>query len=93
MPKLNDLSPAARSAAMRGGISGWGQWSSASAHIRYMEPANQSRRKCLCGCKKRVTHRGMANGITLLMGCELTVRRWIKEGYANRINRTSRAQA
>lgn len=78
---LNDLSPAARSAAMRGGTSGWGLVGGLPGHIRYAEPvASTSRRRCGCGCKRRATHIGMANGVALISGCELKVRRWVKEG-------------
>ena len=67
---LNDLSPAARSAAMRGGTSGWGQVGGLPGHIRYAEPvASTSRRRCGCGCKRRATHIGMANGVALISGC------------------------
>lgn len=81
MVDLNSLSPQARSAAMRGGVDGWGQWGSSSEHVRYMEakPA-KARRHCHCGCKRRATHYGCANGVTLISGCELRVRRWVREG-------------
>jgi len=78
MPDLSALSPAALSAAMRGGTDDWGRTGSASDHIRYMEPMN-SLRKCPCGCGGRATHLGMANGVGLISGCELRVRRWVKE--------------
>lgn len=81
MTDLNSMSPAARSAAMRGGMEGWGQVGDSSRHIRYMEPKpSKARRRCPCGCKRRATHYGRANGVTLMSGCELRVRRWIKEG-------------
>ena len=76
---LNTMSPAARSAAMRGGMDGWGQYGSSDKHIRYMEPKpSTSRRRCQCGCKRRATHLGMVNGIGLCSGCELSIRRWVK---------------
>ena len=75
--KENELSPAALRAAMTGGMEGWGRWASASQHQRYVEPI-KSRRRCHCGCKARQTHIGMANGIGLFWGCELSVRRWAK---------------
>ena len=89
MVNLNKISKAARSAAMRGGTSGWGQYGSDAEHIRYMEslPA-KSRRRCYCGCHKRATHRGMANGVALSIGCELSIRRWAKNsGHANSASR------
>ena len=79
MKTLNDLSPAALSAAMRGGADQWGQWGSQDAHVRYAEPVDsRSRRRCSCGCKRRATHSGMANGVCLRQGCELSIQRWAK---------------
>ena len=53
-------------------------WASAFFHTRYAEPIH-TRRKCRCGCDGRITHAGMANGIALYTGCELSVRRWVKD--------------
>ena len=84
MTDLNNMSDAARKAAMKGGTAGWGQHGSATEHIRYAEPwpkgERRGRRKCSCGCEKMQTHIGKANGIALMGGCELTVRRWVKTG-------------
>lgn len=78
---LKDLSPTALSAAMRGGTDAWGQWGSAKDHVRYAEPIDtKSRRRCYCGCKRRASYRGMANGICLTIGCELSMQRWVKTG-------------
>jgi hypothetical protein len=76
---LNKLSRPALSAAMRGGTAAWGTFGSATEHIRYAEPI-KSRKKCLCGCGGKRTHAGMANGVCLTSGCELTIRRWVKTG-------------
>lgn len=63
----------------------WGSWGSATEHARYMALAgSRSRRRCQCGCKRRATHRGMANGVALVMGCELYVRRWVRDGIRAR---------
>ena len=78
MTDLSKLSPAALKAAMTGGTAGWGEWGSSTEHQRYAEPF-VSRRRCHCGCKGRVTHNGMTNGVTLMSGCELSVRRWIRD--------------
>lgn len=81
MSDLNDLSPAALSAAMRGGHAEWGRRGSSIDHIRYAQPIRAtSRRRCHCGCKRRASHLGMANGVALMSGCELSVMRWVKEG-------------
>jgi hypothetical protein len=78
--KLNDLSPAALSAAMRGGTDLWGQWGSAGDHVMYVEPvhADQRRRKCRCGCRRWHTHRAMAHGVCLGTGCELSMHRFAR---------------
>ena len=78
---INKMPPAARSAAMRGGTDGWGQVGSAADHVRYALPVlGRSRRRCSCGCGRRATHRGMANGVCLTTACELAIRRWVKTG-------------
>lgn len=78
--KLNDLSPQALRAAMRGGTEAWGTWGSATEHLLYVEPINPPKwlGKCRCGCRRRITHAAKANGIGLYFGCELSVRRWVK---------------
>lgn len=81
MPDLNKLSPAALGAAMKSGTDGWGSVGSSSDHARYVEQI-KSRRKCHCGCGQRKTHAGMANGIALISGCELLIRRWVRDGAA-----------
>lgn len=76
---MKSFSKQARSAAMRGGMEGWGRYGSADTHIRYAELiAPKSRRRCGCGCGLRATHRGAANGVTLRTGCEMSIRRWVK---------------
>lgn len=76
---IGKLPKAARSAAMRGGTDGWGQIGSAAEYVRYALPTEpRSRRRCTCGCKRRATHKGMVNGVCLRGGCELSIRRWVK---------------
>lgn len=49
--------------------------------VRTMTPvANRSRRRCHCGCKKRATHLGRGDGVGLTTGCELSIRRWVRDG-------------
>jgi len=36
--------------------------------------------RCRCGCKRRATHIGLADGFGMMSGCELTVRRWVRDG-------------
>lgn len=69
--------------ALAAGQTGWGQVGSASGHIRYMFllPGRwRNRRKCYCGCGGKSSHGGAANGLTLVNGCELSMRRWVKTG-------------
>ena len=78
---VKDLSPAALAAYMRGGSAEWGQWGSIVHHALYVEPIGKSRRRnCLCGCRKRSTHRLMANGVCMSTGCELHMRRLARQG-------------
>ncbi len=59
----------------------FGTFGSASEHRRYFRRF-KSRRKCGCGCGTRQTLVGMANGVALMSGCELHVRRWVRDGEA-----------
>ncbi len=79
MRSLNELTPAALRAAMTGGPVEWGQRGSVLEHILYAEPQTARRGhylKCRCGCGGRARFRGMANGVCLAEGCELSIRRW-----------------
>ena len=83
--ELDKLSKHARSAAMRFGTAGWGQVGSVNGG-RYSERVrSQSRRRCNCGCKQRATHIGMSNGVALITGGELEIRRWVKSGRSARL--------
>ena len=65
----------------------FGQYGSAIEHQRYIERiGSKSRKRCCCGCKQRATHKGMANGICLVSGCELSMRRWVRDGLKVRRN-------
>lgn len=64
----------------------WGTWGSATQHQRYMEPL-KSRKKCHCGCGGYVTAIGMANGVGLYWGCELSVRRWVRDARSTYITK------
>lgn len=53
----------------------------AFAHKRYMQKVNpRSRFRCHCGCKKVAKYMGMANGVCLTKGCEMYIRRWVRDG-------------
>lgn len=81
MADINKMSHSERSAAMRGGTDGWCSIGSSVDHVRYAMPVDpKSRRRCHCGCKRRATHRGMANGVCLTTACELAIRRWVRTG-------------
>lgn len=59
----------------------WGKYGNCEQHKRYMVPVSPKlRRRCRCGCRKRATHHGMANGVGLATGCELSIRRWVRDG-------------
>ena len=78
---MNKLQPKALAAAMKGGTAGWGQVSDARTMVRYAQPVRPtSRRRCGCGCERRATHMGMANGLGMATGCELAIARWVKTG-------------
>ncbi len=79
---MKELSPAALSAAMRGGIAEWGQRASIKEHVGYVEQQAARRGrylKCRCGCGQRAKHRAMFNGICMAEGCELSMRRFVKD--------------
>ncbi|PPD12155.1 hypothetical protein [Methylophilus sp.] len=62
-------------------MSGWGEVGSAIDHQRYMMPVDpKRRRKCHCGCEKRATHRGMANGVCLITLFKFEDSAFIKKG-------------
>ncbi|MBN9791271.1 hypothetical protein DMP17_22070 [Pseudonocardia sp. TMWB2A] len=42
----------------------------------------RNRRRCPCGCGNNASHAGMANGVCLTSGCELSMRRWVKDARA-----------
>ena len=80
--KLNAMHPAELKAALFGGIETWGEWGSASDHARYARKIEgRGHRMCRCGCRKMVTYTGCCNGVALMSGCELTVARWVRDGY------------
>lgn len=77
--------------AVANGQQRWGVYASEEMH-RYAQPVTASCRRCYC-CGGPITHAGMANGLALISGCELAVRRWVREprgaaipGIAKRVN-------
>lgn len=58
------------------------RWGSAGGSRSMIRARPTSRRRCSCGCKGRATHVGLGDGVALLSGCELLVRRWVRGGYA-----------
>ena len=49
---------------------------------RSMVRVPRMRRRCPCGCGRTSTHSGLGtNGVALMWGCELHVRRWVRDGY------------
>ncbi|MGW4720486.1 hypothetical protein [Nocardia sp. NPDC004260] len=69
--------------AQAAGQTGWGRVGSSEDHLRYMYllPGRyRNRRRCYCGCTGKASHGGAANGVALVAGCELAMRRWVKTG-------------
>lgn len=68
---------------------GFERYGNAELHKRYMQNTDSgSRKKCHCGCGKKATKLGMANGVCLSIGCDLYIRRWIRDGVdARTINK------
>ena len=93
MVDLNKLSPPALRAAMKGGTAGWGTVASESENVRYVQalPKIKARRRCYCGCGNKATHLGMANGMGLTRGCELSMQRWAKTGHARAVTQAPSA--
>ena len=50
---------------------------------RSMIKRQNKRSKCYCGCNGRATHNGLGDGAGMMSGCELTVRRWVRDGAAS----------
>lgn len=58
-------------------MSGWGSIYEHELTIENVDP--KSRARCDCGCGKRGTHYGAANGMAMTSPmCELQARRWVK---------------
>jgi hypothetical protein len=59
-------------------------WANGDLHNRAIAliTGQRGRRNCHCGCGKRSTHRGTANGICVMIGCEWAVRIWVRDGTA-----------
>lgn len=70
----------------------WGTCGNANEHQRYTVriTGRGGRRKCDCGCGRRATHTGAANGLGLTSGCELSIRRWARDGCPPTRQRQSR---
>ena len=55
-------------------------YSSRSKYDRSMVKRENKRSKCYCGCNGRATHNGLGQGAGMMSGCELYVRRWVRDG-------------
>lgn len=49
---------------------------------RSIKKLPNKRSKCYCGCDGRATHIGLGDGAGMMSGCELSVRRWVRDGAA-----------
>lgn len=56
-------------------------WASVYHHARTIEPVeSRSRARCWCGCKRRGTHVGKANGMCMTAPmCEMQAHRWRRD--------------
>lgn len=60
-------------------------YASATEHDRSIKKLpSTSRKRCNCGCDMRATHLGLANDCGMTIGCELSIRRWKRDGYNTR---------
>lgn len=57
------------------------RWGSVSGSRSMVSAPSTSRRRCSCGCKGRATRVGLGDGLALTEGCELSMRRWVRDGY------------
>lgn len=55
------------------------RWGSADGHRSMVQSDPKSRRRCNC-CGRRATHVGLGDGLALMSGCEMRVRRWVRDG-------------
>ena len=56
------------------------RWGSADGHRAMVRLPSTARRRCSC-CGSRATHTGLGDGVALMDGCEMRVRRWVRDGY------------
>lgn len=54
-------------------------FTSANRWNRSMKKRPNKRSKCYCGCNGRATHIGLGDGAGMMSGCELSVRRWVRD--------------
>lgn len=71
--------------AIRAGIAGkiepgGVRYGSVDGHRAMIPVLPRSRRRCSC-CGARATHIGLGDGVALMSGCEMSVRRWVRDGY------------
>jgi len=50
-------------------------------HVEPLPSRLRNRSRCSCGCGGKQTHVGKANGLALTSGCELSIRRWVRDGW------------
>jgi hypothetical protein len=59
------------------------RYASASGHRSMIRVRPTSRTRCGCGCGQRDTHVGLGDGLAMTSGCEMYVRRWVRDGYTD----------
>lgn len=55
-------------------------WGSADGVRSRRQLGLASRRLCQCGCGHRASWLGLEDGVAMLAGCDLSVRRWVRDG-------------
>lgn len=58
------------------GVSAGSVW----GHRTVVPVPDFDRRRHRCGCGNKRTHVGLGDGVALMDGCEMCVRRWVRDG-------------
>lgn len=58
------------------------RWGSERGSRSMIQAPSTSRHRCSCGCGGRASHVGLGDGLALMGGCEMHVRRWVRDGGA-----------
>lgn len=57
-------------------------YANSDIHPRTMKTVKSTcRKRCDCGCTLKASHIGLANETGMIIGCELIIRRWVRDGW------------